>query len=98
MARIAIGDEVQVAMPKGFNKRGVPGVNVMFTTSIEARFEGAKGRVVDVNPNGTHHIPLYLVDFRAIDNGRLGLPTQSYWFRENWLEPVAAPVEGALTT
>lgn len=90
MARLAIGDEVQVTMPKGVSKRGVPGVNVMFTTSIEARFEGGKGRVVDVNPNGTHHIPLYLVDFRAADNSRLGLPTQSYWFRDTWLEPVEA--------
>jgi hypothetical protein len=84
-------------MPKGVSKRGVPGVNVMYTTWMEARFEGARGRVVDVNPNGTHHIPLYLVDFRTTDNGRLGLPTQSYWFRDNWLEEAAAPARETAT-
>jgi hypothetical protein len=97
MARIAIGDDVQVMMPKGLSKRGVPGVNVMYATWIESRYEGAKGRVVDFNPHGTHHIPLYLVDFRAADNSRLGLPTQSYWFRENWLEPEALPVRETVT-
>jgi hypothetical protein len=92
MAQFAIGDTVQVVLPKGVSKRGVPGVNVMFSTSIEARFEGAKGRVVDVNPNGTHRIPLYLIDFREPDNSRLGLPTQSYWFRDSWLEPMEIAV------
>lgn len=88
MAQFAVGDTVQVVLPKGVSKRGVPGVNVMYATSIEARFEGAKGRVVDVNPNGTHHIPLYLVDFRTEDNSRLGIPNQLYWFRDTWLQPI----------
>jgi hypothetical protein len=92
MAQFAIGDTVQVVLPKGLSKRGVPGVNVMYATSIEARFEGAIGQVVDVNPNGTHQIPLYLVDFRAADNSRLGLPQRSYWFRDNWLEEAKVPV------
>lgn len=88
----AIGDTVKVEMPKGYNKRGVHGVNVMYQTWIEARFEGATGTVVDINPQGTHGIPLYLVDFRNFDNSRLGIPQQSYWFRENWLELAPAPV------
>jgi hypothetical protein len=88
MARFAVGDTVRVVMPKGFNKRGVHGVNVMYQTSIEARFEGATGTITDVNHRGTHGIPLFLVDFRTHDNSRAGLPTQSYWFRELWLDPV----------
>ena len=44
-------------MPKGFNKRGVHGVNVMYQTSIESRFEGATGTITDINPKGTHGIP-----------------------------------------
>jgi hypothetical protein len=86
------GDTVTVDMPKGFNKRGVHGVNVMYQTWIESRFEGATGTVVDVNPSGTHGVPLYLVDFRNFDNSRLGIPQQSYWFRENWLEAAQVPV------
>lgn len=88
MARFAVGDTVRVVMPKGFNKRGVHGVNVMYQTAIEARFEGAVGTITDINPRGTHNIPLFLVDFRTRDNSRAGLPSQAYWFRELWLEPV----------
>ncbi len=88
MARFAVGDTVRVVMPKGFNKRGVHGVNVMYQTAIEARFEGATGTVTDINPRGTHGIPLFLVDFRTHDNSRAGLPKQADWFREMWLEPV----------
>ena len=87
MARFEIGDVVQVEMPKGFNKRGVHGVYVMYQTSIEARFEGATGTITDINPSGTHGIPLFLVDFRTHDNSRAGLPSQSFWFREMWMEP-----------
>ena len=92
MGHFAIGDTIKVAMPKGFNKRGVHGVNVMYQTWIESRFEGAVGTVVDVNPTGTHGIPLFLVDFREFDNSRIGIPQQSYWFRENWLELAKTPV------
>jgi hypothetical protein len=87
MARFEIGDVVQVEMPKGFNKRGVHGVNVMYQTAIEARFEGATGTITDINPRGTHGIPLFLVDFTTHDNSRAGLPSQQFWFRELWLEP-----------
>ena len=87
MARFDIGDVIQVEMPKGLSKRGVPGVNVMYQTSIEARFEGAKGTITDINPKGTHGIPLFLVDFTTFDNSRAGLPSQSFWFRELWMAP-----------
>jgi len=86
MARLGVGDVVQVEMPKGVNKRGVHGVNVMYQTAIEARFEGAKGTITDISPNGTHGIPLFLVDFSTHDNSRAGLPSQQYWFRELWLD------------
>jgi large subunit ribosomal protein L17 len=85
MANVELGDTVRVTMPKGFNKRGVHGISVMYTTWPEARFEGAVGRVVEVRPRGTHGIPLYLVDFRGVDQGRLAIPWQSEWFRETWL-------------
>jgi hypothetical protein len=85
MARADVGDTVRVVMPKGFNKRGVAGISVMYTTWPEARFEGAVGEVVDVKPRGTHGIPLFLVDFRGHDNGRIALPWQSQWFREEWM-------------
>jgi hypothetical protein len=86
MARFDIGDVVHVEMPKGFNKRGVHGVNVMYQTAIEARFEGATGTITDINPRGTHGIPLFLVDFATHDNSRAGLPSQQFWFRELWLD------------
>ncbi len=96
MARIGIGDQVRVALPHGTSKRGVPGISVMFFTSMEARFEGATGTVTEINPRGPYGIPLYLVDFRDHEN-RVAIPWQSQWFREEWLtaagdrrpEPVA---------
>lgn len=95
MARFAVGDTVRVGMPKGFNKRGVVGVSVMYATWPETRFDGAIGTVRQVNPRGTYGIPLYLVDFTTHDNARAGLPWQSQWFREEWLAPVGerAPAE-----
>jgi len=86
MARFQVGELVRVAMPKGFSKRGIPGISVMYTTWPEARFEGAIGKITDINPRGPNGIPLFLVDFRGQDN-RVAIPWQAQWFREEWLEP-----------
>ncbi|MGH2532566.1 MAG: hypothetical protein ACRDJW_09695 [Thermomicrobiales bacterium] len=97
MAHAEIGDTVRVVMPKGLSKRGVHGISVMYTTWPEARFEGAVGHVTEVKPRGTHGVPLFLVDFRGHDNGRIALPWQSQWFREDWiaLDPTAAKAQPA---
>jgi len=86
MARFQVGDTVRVAMPKGFSKRGVVGVSVMYTTWPEARFDGAIGKVTEINPRGPNGIPLFLVDFRDQDN-RTAIPWFAQWFREEWLTP-----------
>lgn len=85
MADFQVGDTVRVAMPRGRNSRGVMGVHVMFTTSPEAKFDGATGTIVDINPDGTHNIPLYLVDFKGHEN-RVAIPWTAQWFRENWIQ------------
>jgi ribosomal protein L21E len=90
MAGFEIGDTVRVAMPRGKNTRGVMGVHVMFTTSPEAKFDGAVGTVTDIKPDGTHNIPLYLVDFKGHDN-RTAIPWTAQWFRENWIQYVDEP-------
>lgn len=92
MADFHIGDVVRVTMPHAKNKRGVMGVHVMYTTSQEAKFDGAVGTITDIDPTGTHGIPLYLVDFRDHEN-RVAIPWAVQWFRENWLTPVPAPAE-----
>ncbi len=84
MARFEIGDEVRVDMPKGVNKRGVVGISVLYTTWPEARFDGAVGDVVEINPRGPYGIPLYLVGFKGHDN-KIAVPWQSQWFREEWI-------------
>jgi hypothetical protein len=89
MVRFADGDTVQVTMPRGYSKRGVLGISVLYTTSPEARFDGAVGTVTEINPRGTLGIPLYLVDFRDHDN-RVAIPWQSQWFREEWLAPAGS--------
>ena len=89
MTRFGFGDVVRVELPKGLNKRGVVGISVMYTTWPEARFDGASGEVVEINPRGPLGIPLYLVDFRGHDN-RIAIPWQSQWFREEWLVPAKA--------
>lgn len=86
MAAFGIGDEVRVEMPKGVNKRGVVGISVMYTTWPEARFDGATGKVVEVNPRGPYSVPQYLVSFKDHEN-RVAIPWQSQWFREEWLVP-----------
>ena len=72
-SRLFVGDVVRVEMPRGHNKRGVWGISPLFTTSQEAKFDGATGVVVDVNPEGPYTIPLYLVDFRQHDNSHISL-------------------------
>lgn len=84
MAAYSVGDTVRVTMPKGVNKRGVVGISVMYTTWPEARFDGASGEIVEVNPRGPLGIALYLVNFRGHEN-RVAIPWQSQWFREEWL-------------
>ena len=85
MARFATGDEVKVKLPQGKSKRGVMGISVMYTTSPEAKFEGATGVVTAIDPRSTLGIPLYLVDFSGHDNSRLGIPWQAQWMREEWI-------------
>jgi hypothetical protein len=91
MARYAVGEEVKVAMPRGKSKRGVMGISVMYTTSPEAKFDGAVGTVTEINPRGPYGIPLYLVDFREHDNSRIGIPWQAQWFREEWIVATQKP-------
>lgn len=87
-SRLFVGDIVRVAMPRGHNKRGVWGISPLYNTSTEAKFDGATGVVIEVNPEGPYTIPLYLVDFRNHDNSRLALPWQAHWFREVFLDVV----------
>jgi hypothetical protein len=91
MPEFLIGDKVRVAMPRGYNKRGVLGVSVMYTTSPEAKFDGAQGVITEINPEGPYTVHQYLVDFRPFDNSRIGIPWQAHWFREEWLELVERP-------
>ncbi|MCC6944302.1 MAG: hypothetical protein IT335_06970 [Thermomicrobiales bacterium] len=87
-SRLFVGDVVRVTMPRGHNKRGVWGISVLYTTSQEAKFDGAVGTVTQVQPVGPYTIPQYLVDFRTHDNSRAGIPWQAQWFREEFLERV----------
>lgn len=91
MTGFAVGQKVRIALPKGNNKRGVHGVSVLYSTSMESRFEGAVGSVKEINPRGPYGLPVYLVDFRGHQN-RVAIPWQAHWFREEWLtaaEPAA---------
>ena len=85
MAAYSIGDEVKVTLPRGKSKRGVVGVNVMYSTSQESKFDGAVGVITEINPRGPYGIALYLADFRGHDNSRIGIPWQAQWFREEWI-------------
>lgn len=87
MARFVVGDRVRVDLPKGKNKRGVVGISVLYSTSPEARFDGASGDVAEIDPRGPYGIPLYRINFRDHDN-RVAIPWQSQWFREEWLATV----------
>jgi hypothetical protein len=86
MAEFLVGDKVKVRLPQGYSKRGVFGISVLYSTSPEARFEGAIGTIKGVNTRGPYTNAQYLVDFRGQDNSRLALPWQAHWFREEWLE------------
>ena len=86
-SRYFVGETVQVHMPRGHNKRGVWGISVLYTTSQEAKFDGAVGKIVEIDPKGPYTIPLYLVDFRDSGN-KIAIPWQAQWFREEWLVPV----------
>jgi hypothetical protein len=85
MSRFQIGDEVKVQLPRGKSKRGVVGISVMYTTSQEAKFDGATGVITDIDPRSTLGIPLYLVDFSGHDNSRIGIPWQAQWIRGEWI-------------
>jgi len=84
MAGYAVGEDVKVQMPRGKSKRGVMGISVMYTTSQEAKFDGAVGTVTEINPKGPYGIPLYLVDFEKHDN-KVAIPWLAQWFREEWI-------------
>ncbi|MCC6791765.1 MAG: hypothetical protein IT336_08775 [Thermomicrobiales bacterium] len=85
MPEFLVGDKVRVELPHGYSKRGVLGISVLYTTSPEARFQGALGTITRINPEGPYSVHQYLVDFRPFDNSRLGIPWQANWFREEWL-------------
>jgi hypothetical protein len=85
MPEFQTGDVVRVEMPRGYSGRGVLGISLLFSTSPESRFEGAIGTVTEINPVGPQAVHQYLVDFRTHDNGRIGIPWQAQWFREEWL-------------
>ena len=101
MPEFQVGDIVRVEMPRGYSTRGVLGISLLFSTSPEARFEGAIGTVTEINPIGSHSVHQYLVDFRTHDNSRVGIPWQAQWFREEWLalkeRPKATEAEAART-
>lgn len=107
MTEFQVNDVVRVEMPRGYSTRGVLGVSLMFTTSMEAKFEGAIGTITSVNPTGPQGVHQYLVDFRTHDNSRVGIPWQAQWFREEWLalnerpkvvETAASKTEAATAT
>lgn len=95
MTEFFVGDVVKVEMPRGYSNRGVLGVSLLFTTSPEARFDGATGTVTEINPVGPYSVHQYLIDFRTHDNSRAGLPWQAQWFREEWLALVERVPVGA---
>ena len=77
-------------MPRGVSKRGIPGISVLYTTWPEARFDGATGTVIGIDPRSTYGIPLYLVDFSQHKN-RVAIPWQRQWFRGEWIVPAGGP-------
>jgi hypothetical protein len=101
MKNMAPGEDVRVEMPRGVSKRGIEGISVLYTTWPEARFDGAVGTIVKIDPRSRSGIPLYLVDFSQHKN-RAAIPWQRQWFRREWIVPAGdkkpQPVatEGAL--
>lgn len=86
MNEFNFGDQVRVAMPRGVNKRGIAGISVLYSTWPEARFDGATGTVIGIDPQSRFGIPLYLVDFSKHKN-RTAIPWQRQWFRSEWIVP-----------
>ena len=86
MTDFDFGDVVTVAMPRGVSKRGIPGISVLYSTWPEARFDGATGTIIGIDPRSTYGIPLYLVDFTPHKN-RVAIPWQRQWFRGEWIVP-----------
>jgi hypothetical protein len=97
MDEFTIGGTVRVAMPRGISKRGIPGISVLYSTWPEARFDGATGTIVDIDPRSTYGIPLYLVDFTGHQN-RVAIPWQRQWFRQEWIVPAGERAERPLAT
>lgn len=95
MTEFFVGDKVRVELPRGYSKRGVLGISVLYTTSPESRFESAVGSITEINPIGPLSTHQYLVDFRPFDNSRLGIPWQAHWFREEWLSMVERTADKA---
>ena len=97
MNEFDIGNQVRVAMPRGVSKRGIPGISVLYTTWPEARFDGATGTVIDIEPRSRYGIPLYLVDFSKHQN-RVAIPWQRQWFRGEWVVPAGERSERPIAT
>lgn len=97
MDGLTIGAVVRVVMPRGVSKRGIPGISVLYSTWPEARFDGAVGTIVDIDPRSTYGIPLYLVEFTGHKN-RVAIPWQRQWFRQEWIVPEGEKVERPLAT
>jgi hypothetical protein len=56
----------------------------MYTTHPEAKCDGAVGTIVEIDPEGTHGVPAYLVDFTLNENKWMP-PYLRYWFRPDWI-------------
>lgn len=97
MSNFNFGDEVRVQMPRGVSKRGIAGISVLYSTWPEARFDGATGAIIGIDPRSTYGIPLYLVDFSKHKN-RGVMPWQRQWFRAAWIVPVEQRTPQAVST
>lgn len=97
MNEFDFGDNVRVEMPRGVNKRGIAGISVLYSTWPEARFDGATGSIIGIDPRSTFGIPLYLVDFSKHKN-RIAIPWQRQWFRGAWIVPAEDRAQRPLST
>jgi len=97
MNEFDFGAAVTVAMPRGVSKRGIPGISVLYSTWPEARFDGATGVVIGIDPRSTHGIPLFLVDFTGHAN-RVAIPWQRQWFRGEWIVAAGDPTPKPVAT